>query len=119
MSIQAHADEGLGRVRVIALYHFVELPDFETKKQPLLDFCNLEQIKGSILLAKEGINGTVAGSAESTSRLLDFLKGDPRFVALQFKESFCEETPFHRMKVRLKKEIVTLGVAGTDPTAKV
>lgn len=85
----------------------------------LLEFCLLQKIKGTLLLAEEGINGTVAGSREGIDALLTYLKKDPRLADLDHKESFADEMPFYRMKVRLKKEIVTLGVPGVDPNEKV
>lgn len=105
----------MNTVVVAALYRFVSLPDYEGLRQPLLDFCTQHDIKGTLLLAVEGINGTVAGSRESIDTLLAYLKQDKRFAALDHKESFYEEMPFYRMKVKLKKEIVTMGVEGIDP----
>ncbi len=107
------------QILVIALYQFVELPDFKEKREPLLNFCNDQNIKGSILLAREGVNGSIAGSPKNILAVLDFLKSDPRLSQLGYKESYCKELPFKRMKVRLKKEIVTLGIAETDPHSRV
>lgn len=106
-------------ILVIALYKFVEFPDYKERQEPLLKFCNDRKIKGSILLASEGINGTIAGLAENIMAVVEFLKSDPRFSQLEYKESYCEKQPFLRMKVRLKKEIVTLGVPEADPNSKV
>lgn len=100
---------------VTALYHFTSLPDYENLKEPLQDFCDLLKIKGTILLAREGINGTVAGTDEAIIELHSFLKADPRLAELEHKESRASVMPFYRMKVRLKKEIVTMGVEGVDP----
>ncbi|NIB44019.1 rhodanese-related sulfurtransferase [Pseudomaricurvus alkylphenolicus] len=100
---------------VAALYKFVSLPDFEAKREPLLAFCLEQGIKGTLLLASEGINGTVAGTREAIDRLLAYLKEDERLEDLSHKESFDAELPFYRMKVKLKKEIVTMGVEGIDP----
>ena len=105
----------MNTVVVAALYRFVRLPDYEQLRQPLLDFCIGEDIKGTLLLASEGINGTVAGSREGIDRLLAYLKQDERFAALDHKESYYENMPFYRMKVKLKKEIVTMGVEDIDP----
>ena len=103
-----------------AMYHFVSLPHFETLREPLLQFCVLRDIKGTLLLANEGINGTVAGSEKSIQELLEYLKNDPlfedNFKNLGHKESWSDKHPFYRMKVKLKKEIVTLGVPGVSPT---
>ena len=105
----------MNTIVVAALYRFVSLPDYQALRQPLLDFCIEHEIKGTLLLAAEGINGTVAGSRENIDQLLAYLKQDHRLAALDHKESFYEHTPFYRMKVKLKKEIVTMGVEGVDP----
>ena len=103
-----------------AMYHFVSLPHFEALREPLLQFCVSRDVKGTILLANEGINGTVAGSEKSILELLKYLKNDPlfegNFKGLGHKESWSVKHPFYRMKVKLKKEIVTLGVPGVSPT---
>ena len=93
-----------------ALYKFVELSDFADLKAPLLACCNDHKIKGTILLAEEGINGTIAGLPQDVYAVLEFLRRDPRLANLTHKESFSEKPPFYRMKVRLKREIVTMGV---------
>jgi UPF0176 protein len=98
-----------------AFYKFVELPDFAQLKPALLAYCEERQVKGTILLAQEGINGTIAGKPELVREVLAFLRRDARLANLTHKESFAEKTPFYRMKVRLKREIVTLGVPGVDP----
>jgi UPF0176 protein len=100
---------------VVAMYHFVGLDDFEQMKPPLLDLCVANGLVGTILLAREGLNGTIAGSRAGVDFLLAHLKADPRFETLRYKESFADTAPFRRMKVRLKREIVTMGVPDTDP----
>lgn len=100
---------------VCALYKFVSLPDYRKIRQPLLDVMESNQIKGTLLLAQEGINGTIAGSRKGIDSLLTWLKADPRLAELDYKESFTDVPPFNRTKVKLKKEIVTLGVEGIDP----
>jgi len=100
---------------VAALYKFAKLKDYRTLQPGLLDFCLTHQVKGTLLLAEEGINGTVAGSRNAIDALIGYLKSDSRLADLEHKESFADENPFYRMKVRLKKEIVTLGVPGIDP----
>ncbi|MZR30190.1 rhodanese-related sulfurtransferase [Sneathiella litorea] len=100
---------------VAALYKFVALLDYEELQGRLLTLCQEKNIQGTLLLAEEGINGTVSGTREAIDALLAFLKADSRFDDLQYKESFNEVQPFYRMKVRLKKEIVTLGAAGLNP----
>ncbi len=100
---------------VAALYQFSSLPDYQALRQPLADMAELCGIKGTILLAAEGINGTIAGTDIGIAQLLAFLRADPRLSGLEHKESRAADMPFYRMKVRLKKEIVTLGVEGVDP----
>lgn len=101
------------QIIVAALYQFTSLPDYQELQPRLKALCNQEKIKGILLLAQEGINGTVAGSREGIDTLKSFL--ETRFKALEYKESWADEMPFHRMKVRLKKEIVTLGVPSVNP----
>jgi len=98
-----------------AFYKFVGLPDFEQLKAPLLACCEEHDIKGIILLAPEGINSTIAGPAAGVHAVLAHLRRDPRLADLQHKEAWSSRPPFRRMKVRLKREIVTLGVPGLDP----
>lgn len=106
-------------VIVAALYKFAHLPDFRELRQSLLEQCIKQGIKGTFLLAKEGINGTVAGSRQAIDAILDYLKSDTRFTDLEHKESQVEKMPFYRMKVKLKKEIVTMGQPDIDPRQKV
>src|SRR6056300_1177071 len=102
---------------VAALYKFVTLEDFHALREPLLDACREAGTRGTLLLAREGINGTIAGSREGIDRVLAYLRADPRLADLEHKESFDEHMPFYRMKVKLKKEIVTMRVEGIDPNA--
>ena len=104
---------------VAAFYKFVKLPDYAEKQLPLLDFCKAQGIRGTILLAAEGINGTIAGSQQGIDAVLAFLRDDPRLADLAPKESTADEPPFDRLKVRLKREIVTLGIPEADPTEQV
>ncbi|WP_110692650.1 rhodanese-related sulfurtransferase [Salinicola halophyticus] len=104
---------------VAALYQFVTLDDFEALREPLLNEMKRLDVKGTLLLAFEGINGTVSGTRADIDALLDWLKRDPRLAALEHKESCCEAHPFYRTKVKLKREIVTLGVDGIDPNRRV
>ncbi len=99
-----------------AFYKFVDLPDYVELKPPLLAFCEAHNVKGMILLAREGINSTIAGAAQDVHAVLSYLRADPRLSDLEHKESYADEPPFYRMKVRLKKEIVTMGVPGISPT---
>ena len=103
------------RLTVAALYKFVDLPDFADLQGPLLACCENNGLLGTLLLAPEGLNGTVAGPPDGIAALLAFLRADPRFADLAPKESFAETPPFYRMKVKLKKEIVTMGVPDIDP----
>lgn len=98
-----------------ALYKFVELTDFAQLKAPLLACCEAHQVKGTLLLAEEGINGTIAGSPAGVHAVLSYLRQDSRFADMVHKESYSAKLPFYRMKVRLKREIVTLGVPGVNP----
>lgn len=101
--------------RVAALYRFARLDNFADLKAPLAAFCCGRGIKGTLLLAREGINGTVAGSEEAIIALIDHLNAIPELAGLEVKYSVAADMPFHRMKVRLKKEIVTMGVEDVDP----
>jgi len=105
----------MSQIVVAALYHFVTLENFAEYRQPLLNRMNENNIKGTLLLASEGINGTIAGSAESIDKLLNWLKADAHFTDLKYKISYDDVMPFYRTKVKLKKEIVTMGVEGIDP----
>ncbi len=99
-----------------AFYKFVNLPDAEHLKPQLLACCEQHAVKGLILLATEGINSTIAGPAEGVRAVLAYLRQDPRLADLQHKEAWSQRAPFYRMKVRIKNEIVTLGVPGVSPT---
>ena len=100
----------------VAFYKFIDLPDYAARKAPLLALCERHNVKGLILLAREGINSTIAGASADVHAVLAYLRSDPLLADLQHKESFTVKHPFYRMKVRLKKEIVTLGVPGISPT---
>lgn len=102
-------------VIVAALYRFVTLDDYHELREPLLRFCLDRDVRGTLLLAREGINGTIAGTREAIDEVLLHLRADPRLTALEAKESLDTAQPFYRMKVKLKKEIVTMGVEGIDP----
>lgn len=105
----------MSQVVITALYHFVVLDNYQEIRQPLLSLMLKHNIKGTLLLAKEGINGTVASSEASRDILLNWLKEDPRLSDLRYKCSYDSEMPFYRSRVKLKKEIVTMGVQGIDP----
>lgn len=105
-------------ILLAAMYKFVRLPDYEALrpiyKQRMLD----ADIRGTILLAEEGINGTISGTPEAVHAFLDYLREDPRLVDIEHKESFFDRHPFARTKVRLKKEIISMGIPA-DPNEKV
>lgn len=105
-------------VVVAALYHFARLDNVEALQEPLLQVCRSQGVKGTLLLAREGINGTVAGTRTGIDAVLAWLRSDPRLSKLEHKESLHSENPFHRMKVRLKPEIVTLGLPDIDPATQ-
>ncbi|WP_246145995.1 oxygen-dependent tRNA uridine(34) hydroxylase TrhO [Rubripirellula lacrimiformis] len=100
---------------VAALYRFVPLDNHTELRDPILDCMVRSGVRGTLLLADEGINGTVAGERSAIEALLEFLRRDDRFAGLDVKWSTCDEMPFRRSRVRLKAEIVTLGVEGIDP----
>ena len=103
------------RFLTAALYQFVDLPDCAALREPLQALCDTEGVRGMLLLAPEGINGTIAGEPGAVHTVLAWLRSDARFAALQHKEAPTEHLPFYRMRVRLKREIVTLGVPGLNP----
>jgi UPF0176 protein len=101
---------------ICALYKFTRLDDFEEIQDPLKLFLDSLNIRGTLLLAREGVNGTISGDNDSIMKSLDYLQKDKRLVGLEYKFSYSEKPPFKRLKVKLKKEIVTLGVSNIDPT---
>lgn len=105
----------MSQIIVCAMYKFVRLDNFQAMRQPLLNVMENHDILGTLLLAAEGINGTVAGSRQSIDILLGWLKKDPHLADIDYKESYSEAVPFKRAKVKLKKEIVTMGIEGIDP----
>ena len=100
---------------VSAFYKFVSLPDAASWQSILLEEARRLDIRGTILLAPEGINGTIAGKPESLAAMMTFIRGLAPFTDLESKESHAVDMPFKRIKVRLKKEIVSMGVPGVDP----
>lgn len=101
---------------VAALYRFVRLDDFADLREPLLDLLQARQVRGTLLLAAEGINGTISGQRADIDAVVGWLRRDPRLAELEYKESLAQQHPFLRAKVKLKKEIVTMGIEGVDPT---
>lgn len=104
---------------VATFYKFVTLPDYSALQQPLKDVCQAQGIKGTILLAEEGINGTIVGTRSGVDKTLSYIKSDDRLSNIDIKESAASDPPFEKLKVRLKQEIVTLGLSEVNPTQKV
>ena len=103
------------QIVICALYHFARIEDCKSLQQSLLTLLIDQGIKGTLLVAAEGINGTVAGSRQAINLLQDYLTADGRFDRIKFKESASMEMPFLRTRVKLKQEIVTMGVPDIDP----
>jgi UPF0176 protein len=103
------------QIVVCALYKFVTLEKFQDLRQPLLKVMEYNKIRGTLLLASEGINGTVASNRQGIDALLAWFEKDTRLGNIVLKESFETSNPFNRIKVKLKKEIVTMGIEGIDP----
>lgn len=97
-----------------AFYRFVELDNYIRLKKPFEQFCKAHGMKGTILLAREGINSTISATAEEMNNFWKFMEADPRFAGMGFKESYADAQPFEKMKVRLKKEIVRMGIEDID-----
>ena len=106
-------------MQVAALYQFTPFPDPEALRGPLLAACEAHGIKGTLLLAREGINGTIAGTDNALASVLGHIRALPGCADLDVKYSVAPEMPFHRMKVRVKREIVTMGEPDIDPTLAV
>ncbi len=106
-------------IRVAALYQFTRFDDPQALQDPLLAACDGAGIKGTLLLAREGINGTIAGSAQGLETVLAHIRALPGCAGLDVKFSAAPDMPFHRMKVRVKREIVTMGEPDIDPTLSV
>jgi len=100
---------------VAALYCFSPFVRYQDMRAPLLSLCQEQGVKGTLLLAAEGINGTIAGTREGIEKVVQFITAQPELQNPELKYSTAQEMPFYRMKVRLKKEIVTMGVEGVDP----
>ncbi len=104
---------------ICALYKFTRLDDFEDIQVPLKSFLESLGVRGTLLLAREGINGTISGARDSIEKVLDYLQSDVRFLELEYKYSYSKKPPFKRLKVKLKKEIVTMGLSEIDPNKSV
>jgi len=105
----------MSKIVVSAMYHFARVENYASLKKPLLDLMLEHDVKGTLLLAKEGINGTIAGSRSGIDAVVSHIKSDPRFAEMHSKESVFDKSPFLRTRVKLKKEIVTMGVEDIDP----
>ena len=106
-------------ILVAALYKFVEIDDLLSLQSDLHEICEKNNIMGTILIANEGINGTISGKTNEINQTISLLKSDKRFTNIEIKYSSTDKQPFHRMKVRLKKEIVTIGLSKINPNKKV
>lgn len=104
---------------ICALYKFVKIEDCAELRESILNFLLKYNIKGTLLIASEGINGTIAGQEQDIIKALDFLNSDKRLNPISYKISYHKNNPFLRTKVKLKNEIVTLGVKEVDPNKKV
>jgi len=109
---------GMTKLRVSTFYLFCELPDFAELREPLLQCALQAHVKGTILLAAEGVNGTIAGDPAGVEAVLDAMRAHPALAALQSKDSTASEWPFQRTKVKLKSELVPFGVDGVDAAGK-
>ena len=101
--------------KVCAMYHFAQLDDYKEMRSGVLEVCQKNKAVGTILLAAEGINGTIAAPMDGIEKILTYLRTDPRLNDLDAKFSYSEKKPFYRMKVKLKKEIVTMGIPDINP----
>jgi UPF0176 protein len=104
---------------VATFYKFIRFPDCAEKKDLFLEYCHKHDIKGTILLSPEGINGTIAGTSDDIEAVINYLRKDERLADLEVKYSTASNVPFERIKVRLKREIVTLGMPEVNPNEKV
>ena len=104
---------------VATFYLFADLPDFEAKQAPVKAFCDSQAVLGTIILAPEGINGTIAGSSAGVAAALDYLRSDERLAKLPTRLSRTDRKTFHRMRVILRPEIVTLGDPSVNPNEAV
>ena len=102
---------------VAALYHFTRFDDPASLQGPLQNLCDTHGLRGSILIATEGVNGTIAGSRTGIDAALAHIRALPGCAGLEWKESTATQTPFNRMRVRLKREIVTMGQPDVDPAS--
>ncbi|MFA6304039.1 MAG: rhodanese-related sulfurtransferase [Legionella sp.] len=107
----------MNEIVIASFYKFVALADYEAMKQPMLAKMHEIELKGTIILAHEGINGGFAGTRDQMQAFYEYLHSEPRFADLNFKETYDSENPFEKAKVKLRKEIVSMGVNKVDPVA--
>ncbi|MGM8885490.1 oxygen-dependent tRNA uridine(34) hydroxylase TrhO [Psychrobacter sp. 1U2] len=112
-------DSETNNIVVAALYKFTRFNDYEDYRQPILDTMLSNDVKGTLLIASEGINGTISGTRLGIDNVLEYLRSIKAVGSFTFKESYTSEQPFYRTKVKLKKEIVTMGVEDIDPLQSV
>ena len=105
-------------VTISTFYKFVRLDDCDGMRERILALCEAHAIKGTILLAREGINATISGAEEDIGTVLAWLRADPRFTDLVCKGSYASAQPFQRLKVKIKSEIITFGVPEADPSRR-
>jgi len=110
---------GTAPIRIAALYQFARFDDLPARRQALAALCDAHGVRGTLLLAHEGINGTIAGTADAIETVLTHIRALPGCANLDVKESGADAPPFHRMKVRIKREIVTMGEPDIDPLSEV
>ena len=116
-AVHTSVDPSRARISVAALYRFTRFADCRSMRAPLEAVCRSHGVRGTLLLAPEGINGTIAGSPEQVDHVLDHIRALPGCADLDVKLSAASVMPFHRTKVRVKREIVTMGEPGIDPRA--
>ncbi|CAM4379544.1 MAG: hypothetical protein LEGION0403_FIIPPAGN_00681 [Legionella sp.] len=102
-------------VIIASFYKFVPIDNYESMREPLLAQMNTHHVKGSIILAAEGINGSVAGPRENIDRFYQCMRQDVRLADLRFKETVDKENPFEKARVKLRTEIVSMGISNVDP----
>jgi UPF0176 protein len=106
-------------VQIITFYQFAKLPDFAQLQPSLEDLCNSNSLKGTVILAPEGINGAIAGTKEGIAAFKQYWQQDQRFTYLEYKQAIATKAPFQRLKIKLKPEIISLGIPDLDPTEQV
>ncbi len=122
IEVSSHAteyDSEINNIVVAALYKFTRFAEFEQYREPILKSMLDNEVKGTLLIASEGINGTISGSRQGINNVLAYLRSIEAIGSFTFKESYTSEQPFYRTKVKLKKEIVTMGVEDIDPLQSV